>query len=119
MLQEARSLGLTASDDDLANHLAQSAGVSNRRPVSTKNAIYSFSKPIDLLPAQFEEEQREQLTIQRLYSVILDAVHVTDAEVRERYRIEQEKINLQLFKLPVSDFIAEVKTHRRRYQEIL
>ncbi len=43
----------------------------------TKIAIYRFFKPIDLLPAQFEEEQRDQMTIQRLYSIILDSVHVS------------------------------------------
>ncbi len=36
------------------------------------------------------------MTIQRLYSMILDAVHVTEAEVRDRYRFEQGKINLEL-----------------------
>ena len=73
---------------------------------SAKIAIYRCSRPIDFSPAQFEEDQRDQLTIQRLYSVILDAVHVTDAEVRERYRIEQEKINLNYLKLADRRFCA-------------
>jgi peptidyl-prolyl cis-trans isomerase D len=62
-----------------------------------------------LSPTQFEEEQREQLTIQRLYSILLDGVHVTEDEVRDRYRFEQEKIDLNFIRLPVSDFLAEAK----------
>ena len=61
------------------------------------------------MPAQFEEDQRDQLTMQRLYSIILDSVHVTEAEVRDRYRIDQEKINLNYIKLPISDLTSQVK----------
>ena len=107
LLQEARSLGLTASDDDLANHLAKMAEFQIGGRFS-KDRYLQILQANRLLPAQFEEDQRDQLTIQRLYSVILDAVHVTDAEVRERYRIEQEKINLNYVKLAVSDFATQV-----------
>ena len=107
-LQEARSLGLTATDDDVANHLAKTPEFQSAGRFS-KERYLQVLQANRLLPAQFEEDQREQLTIQRLYSVILDAVHVSDAEVRERYRIEQEKINLNYLKLAVSDFAPQVK----------
>lgn len=107
-LQEARGLGLAVSDDDLANHLAKAPEfqIGGRFNKERYLQVLAVNR---LLPAQFEEEQRDQLTIQRLYSVILDAVHVTDAEMRERYRIDQEKIDLNFIKLPISDFVSEVK----------
>src|SRR5512135_1236044 len=107
-LQEARGLGLAVSDDDLANHLAKAPEfqIGGRFNKERYLQVLAVNR---LLPAQFEEEQRDQLTIQRLYSVILDAVHVTDAEVRELYRIDQEKIDLNFIKLPISDFVSEVK----------
>ena len=108
VLQEARSLGLTASDDELANHLDKVPEFQIAGRFS-KDRYLQVLQANRLVPAQFEEEQRDQLTIQRLYGVILDAVHVTDAEARERYRIEQEKINLHYLKLPISDSAAEVK----------
>ncbi len=77
--------------------------------VSTKNATCSCCKPIVLQPAQFEEDQRNQITLQRLYSIIVDSVQVSDAEVRERYRLDQEKINLQFVKLSANDFVSQVK----------
>ncbi len=108
MLQEARLLGLTVSDDDLAEQLAQAPEfqVGGR---FNKDRYLQILQANGLTPAQFEEEQRNQLTIQRLYSVIADAVHVTDAEVRQRYRIDQEKIDLDYIKLPISDFMSQVK----------
>jgi len=108
VLQEARSLGLLATDDDIANQLAkvpefQVAGRFN------KERYLQILQANRLQPAQFEEDQRNQITLQRLYSIILDSVQVSDAEVRERYRLDQEKIDLQFFKLSVSDVISQVK----------
>ncbi len=108
VLQEARSLGLTVSDEEVANHIAkvpefQVAGRFN------KDQYLQVLRANRLLPGQVEEEQREQLTMERLYSVILDAVHISDAEVRERYRLDHEKINVNFIRLTAADFIAQVK----------
>ncbi|MGH7817069.1 MAG: SurA N-terminal domain-containing protein [Candidatus Binatia bacterium] len=108
VLQEARSLGLTASDDDVATQLAkvpefQAGGRFN------KERYLQILQANRLLPGEFEEDQRDQLTLNRLYSVILDSVQVNEAEVRERYRLDREKINLHYIKLAHSDFLSEVK----------
>ena len=47
--------------------------------------------------------------MERLYGVIVDSIHVTDAEVRERYRMDQEKINLNYIRVSVNDFTSQVK----------
>lgn len=107
-LQEARRLGLAAGDEELVQHVAQT-------PEFQVNGRFNKERYLQLLrlnkmsPAQFEQEQREQLTLRRLYSVILDSVRVTETEVRDRYRVEQEKINLQFVRLPLSRFASEVK----------
>lgn len=108
MLQEARNLGLTATDDDLAEQLATAPEFQVGGRFS-KDRYLQILQTNRLLPAQFEEEQRDQLTIQRLYSVLVDSVHVTEAEVRDRYTIDQEKINLSYVKLPISSFTSQVK----------
>jgi peptidyl-prolyl cis-trans isomerase D len=108
VLQEARRLGLSATDEELMNAIAQA-------PEFHVNGRFNKERYIQLLranrltPAQFEEDQRKQLTIQRLLGVLADAAHVTEAEVRERYRFEQEKINLQFIRFSVSDNLSEVK----------
>ncbi len=108
ILQEARSLGLTASDDEIAGQIAkapefQIAGRFN------KERYLQILQANRLLPGQFEEDQRDQLTLNRLYSVILDSVQVSEADVRERYRLDQEKLNVYFIKLGLGDFLAEVK----------
>jgi peptidyl-prolyl cis-trans isomerase D len=108
VLQEARSLGLLATDDDLVDHLGKAPEFQIAGRFS-KDHYLKILQANRLVPGQFEEEQRDQLTMQRLYSIILDSVQVTDAEVRDRYRLDQEKLNLYYIKLPVSDFVSQVK----------
>lgn len=108
VLQEARQLGLAANDEDLMTAIAQV-------PDFQVNGRFNKERYLQLLranrisPGQFEDEQREQLTIQRLTSMLLDAVHVTEAEVRDRYRYEQGKIDLYFIRLPLSNYLSEVK----------
>ena len=108
VLQEARHLGLAVNDDDLMMAIAQV-------PDFQVNGRFNKERYLQLLraarisPSQFEAEQREQLTIQRLNSILLDGVHVTEDEVRDRYRFEQEKINLHFIRLPISNYFAAAK----------
>jgi peptidyl-prolyl cis-trans isomerase D len=108
LLQEARALGLSVTDEELANFIAQIPDfqVAGRFNVERYRQLLRANR---LTPAQFEDEQREQLTIQRLYSVVLDSVHVTDAEVLDRYRFEQQKVNLYYIRVPISLVAAEVR----------
>lgn len=108
ILQEAKNLGLTIGDDTLADAVAkvpdfQLGGRFN------KERYVQILRANRLTPAQFEEEQREQLTIQRLFAILSDGVQVTDSEVRERYRLAQEKLNLQFVKLSLGEFLPQVK----------
>ncbi|HEX7227634.1 MAG TPA: SurA N-terminal domain-containing protein [Candidatus Binatia bacterium] len=116
VLQEARRLGLTATDEELMNAIAQI-------PEFHVNGRFNKERYLQLLranrltPAQFEEDQRKQLTIQRLLGVLADAAHVTEDEVRERYRFEQEKINLQFVRFSASDYLSEVKVTDEEIQK--
>jgi len=108
LLQEARDMGLTVTDDELASFLSlapefQVAGRFN------KERYIQLLRVNKLTPSDFEEQQRQELTIQRLYGLILDAVQVPEAEVRDRYRLEQEKINLAYVRLPLSEFVSAAK----------
>jgi len=108
VLQEARRLGLTASDEELA-------GVLERVPDFQVAGRFNKERYLQLLranrlaPESFEEEQRDQVSMQRLYGMLLDSVRVNDAELRDRYRSEREKLNVNFIKVPANDYIADVK----------
>lgn len=108
LLQEARRLGLVVSDEELSDSIA-------RVPVFQVNGHFSKTRYLQALrsnrmsPGQFETEQREQLAIQRLYAILQDSVQVTETELRDRYRHQQEKLNLYFIRFSAKDFLAEVE----------
>jgi peptidyl-prolyl cis-trans isomerase D len=104
-LQEARKLGITVTDEDLAATIAKA-------PEFQVGGSFNKAHYLQLLnanrisPAEFEDEQRENMIMQRLYELLLDSVRVSDAELEARYRFDQEKINLHFIRFPLSDFGA-------------
>jgi peptidyl-prolyl cis-trans isomerase D len=107
-LQEARKLGIVVTDEELALAIAKT-------PEFQVGGKFNKAHYLQLLaanritPAEFEDEQRERLILQRLYEVLTDAVRVGDAELQERFRFEHEKINLHFVRLPLSDFSSTAK----------
>ena len=108
LLQEARRLGLEVFDEELMDALA-------RVPDFQVNGRFSKDRYLQALrssrlaPAQFEVERREQLTIQKLYALIQDNVYVTEAELRERYSLEQERVNFYFIRLSANGFTPQVQ----------
>jgi peptidyl-prolyl cis-trans isomerase D len=107
-LQEARRLGIIITDDELAAAIA-------RAPEFQIGGNFNKERYLQLLsanrisPAEFEDQQRQQLALQRLYQMVFDSVWITEAQLKDRYRFTQEKINLQFLRLPLSDFTAKIK----------
>jgi len=125
LLQEARRLGLEVADEELMDSIA-------RFPVFQINGRFSQDLYLRILrskritPGRFETDQREELTIQRLFDIIRDSVYVTETEVQDRYRIENERVNLYFIRLSAEDFIqkakvteADIKEHYERNKEAL
>ncbi|MBI2360588.1 MAG: SurA N-terminal domain-containing protein, partial [Deltaproteobacteria bacterium] len=108
LLQEAERLGLVVGDEELRDEIA-------RVPVFTVDGRFSKSRYLQALrssrltPAAFEAEQREQLTMQRLYAVIRDSVQVAEAELRDRYRLRGEKLDLHFIRISADQFLSGVK----------
>jgi peptidyl-prolyl cis-trans isomerase D len=125
LMQEARRLGLEMTDEELMDSIARLPDFQvNGR--FNKNRYLQALRSRRLTPGQYEIERREQITIQKLYDIIQDTVHVTEAEVRDRYRLEQERINLYFIRLSASDFMPqaqvtaeEMKSYYERNREAL
>lgn len=108
LLHEARRLGLEVSEEELMEAIARTPEFQvNGR--FNKNRYLQALRMSRLTPAQFEAERREQLTIQRLYDIIQDNVQVTDAELRERYSLAQERVNFYFIRLSAGDFASQVQ----------
>lgn len=63
---------------------------------------------IKMTPEEFEEVQKKMLTAAKLEDLIIDAVKVSDQEVYDLYKFQNEKINIDYIKLSPNDFISKV-----------
>jgi peptidyl-prolyl cis-trans isomerase D len=57
---------------------------------------------------EFEEQVRRQLMTNRLRALVTDGVVVTDAEVEERFKLDNEQVELSFVKIEADDFEKDV-----------
>ncbi|PJC75751.1 MAG: peptidyl-prolyl cis-trans isomerase, partial [Syntrophobacterales bacterium CG_4_8_14_3_um_filter_49_14] len=57
-----------------------------------------------MTPEEFEERQKKLLTIAKVENLIFDAVQISDQEVYDLYRFQNEKININFLQFPPKDF---------------
>src|SRR5207244_2764809 len=62
----------------------------------------------NLTPAEFEDAERRDLLVKKLQELIAAGVHVTEAEVHDRYQTENEKVNLRFIKFDAPAFLSAV-----------
>ena len=108
LLQEARRLGLRMTDQEIADSIAENPAfhANGRFDVDRYTRVLRFQR---ITREQFEQERREELIIQKLFDIIRDSVHVLEAEVRERYRLEKEKINLNFIRFSKKEYISKTE----------
>ena len=116
LLQEARGLGLRASDEELMEAVASSPAFQIEGRFN-KRLYLRVLRSRRLTPTQFERERREELVIQKVQSLIRDSVRVSENELRERYRRENEKVNLTFIRLAAKDFMEEIQIGEEDLQD--
>ncbi len=115
LLQEARRLGLETSDEELRNEIGMMPEFQADGRFD-QNRYLQILRANRLAPAQFENERRAELTLRKLYGLIGDSVMVTENEVKDRYRFEQEKVNLSYVRLSAEPFLPQVQITEEEIQ---
>jgi peptidyl-prolyl cis-trans isomerase D len=108
LLQETRRLALDATEEELSEAIARMPEFQVDGRFS-KNRYLQIMRQSRIAPGQFEAERGEQIAIQKLYDLVQDALEVTEEEVREQYRVREERVNFSFIRLAPGDFVAQVK----------
>lgn len=116
LLQEARRLGLEVTDEELADAIAAVPAFQVKGKFDKERYLMVLRQQ-RLIPAQFEEEQKAELTVQKIFALIRDSVHVTEAEARDQYMMDAENLNLHFIRLPAGDFLPEAKVSETEIKE--
>ncbi len=108
LADDAKQLGIKVSQKELVEAIAAV-------PAFQDNGVFSKERYLQVLnyqritPEEFENMQRRQLLIERVRESIQGGVTITDADLAEEHRRQNEKINLAFVRLAPADFESKVK----------
>ncbi|MBI4250939.1 MAG: SurA N-terminal domain-containing protein [Candidatus Tectomicrobia bacterium] len=105
-LQEAGRLGIRVSDAEVALRI-QEVGAFQRGGRFDPLVYRQVLESNRLSPRQFEEAQRSDIATERLRRYIGMAASVSDAEVREAYRLLNERIKVRALSISPAGFEKE------------
>jgi peptidyl-prolyl cis-trans isomerase D len=125
--QEAQRLGLQVSDEELRESIAgiPAFQVDGR---FDKGQYLAVLRANGRTPADFEEAQRAQVLVDKLQELVVAGAHVSQAEVKERFRFDNERVVLSYVKLEAAGFLPQVtlsdedlkgyyEAHREEFRE--
>jgi peptidyl-prolyl cis-trans isomerase D len=103
---EAERLGVVVTDAELIDHIT-------RMPELQDDGRFNRDRLEAFLRAQrdrgeFESEIRRALVFEHLQALVVDGVGVTDGEVEERYRLDEERVTLAVVRLAAADLEKEI-----------
>lgn len=105
--QEAERIGLQTSETEVRDTIRALPNFQQDGQFS-KDFYLRVLRANNITPGEFEDSERRELLINKLQDLILAGVHVTEADALERYRFDNEKVNLRFIKLEATAFAPEV-----------
>ncbi|MDD5168179.1 MAG: SurA N-terminal domain-containing protein [Syntrophales bacterium] len=108
LMKKAQDLNISVSNDELKGIIA-SMQAFHRNGVFDERLYQLTLRQNHLTPDEFENMQRKTVLAAKLEDLLSDGVTVSDAEVFDFYKINNEKINLLYARLPISMFRKDVR----------
>ncbi len=109
MLREVSRYKIKVLDKDVVNYIRSHPIFARGGLFDERIYQYILKNNMALDPRTFEEIVREHLALQRLNEFLTKDIIVSDEEVLEDYRRENEKFKIAYVMFPSSDFLAKVK----------
>lgn len=108
MRQEADRLGLQVSDSEVRDSIAGMASFQQGGRFD-KDLYVRILRANNLTPADFEQAKREEILVNKLQDLLATGVHVSEADARLRFDLENEKVALKFVGLKGADLLAQAK----------
>ncbi len=107
LVQEARNVGLHVGEQELRESIStlpdfQIDGRFN------KTRYMEVLRLNGLKPGDFEDNQRRQVLTEKLLDLVRSGVHISDAELRERFDFENTRVSLNFIRIAAADFLADL-----------
>jgi peptidyl-prolyl cis-trans isomerase D len=109
VLRKAKEMNVEVTDEDVKAMILAYKGFQQNDAFNQR--IYEQTLRMNkMTPDEFEEIQRKTLIMLRVEDLIRDTVKVSDQEVNEIYRMQNEKIDLDFIQISPKAVIGGIKT---------
>jgi peptidyl-prolyl cis-trans isomerase D len=105
--QEAARLGLAVDESELRDAIAAAPDF-QRDGRFDKDLYVLVLQQNGYKPSDFEEMQRRRLLAGKVRELVRSGVHVTDQEVQDRFRFDNERIDLRFVRVPAAPLMSAV-----------
>lgn len=116
MLQEADRLGITAGADETRKAIAQTPAF-QREGIFDKELYLRQLSANRMNPSEFEKAVRINTIISKLMDSVRNTAKLSDRELLDLYRLENEKVNLSFITLNPLDFDDRVETAAQEIED--
>ncbi len=103
LLSEAKKQNIRVSDKELIDHI-QKIPAFQRDNKFDRNVYMNFLRFRRLSPKEFENAQRNNLTIEKLENLVKEQAKVSSVEITEAYQREENKVKLDYISIPETHF---------------
>jgi peptidyl-prolyl cis-trans isomerase D len=109
MLREAAKRNILVTDEEVSDSITSQPNfqVGDRFDFSTYRYILSQNR---LTPENYEERTRNDLQLQKYQRNIMAGLVVGRAEIEHRYRVENERVEIEAFEMDARKFHQQVKS---------
>jgi peptidyl-prolyl cis-trans isomerase D len=110
LLRMAQQYGVVVTEQELYDHIAGLAPFQEQGRFSpTRYQAMLRSQVPPIAPHQFEAEQQQDLLLQKVVTLLTEGIQVTDAEVEQTYRRDNEQVAVRYVMLTTPQFEAQVE----------
>src|SRR5687768_6662896 len=108
LAKRARERGLAVDDQMLRERLIDNPNFQENGAFS-RDMYERFLNQMQVSDARFEQSERERI-LSGVYLNLVQAMHVSDKELKDQFKREQTKVNVEFIQIPKSGFADQVGT---------
>jgi len=109
LAQRAREMGLAVDDETLAEDLMQRPYFADESGNFSKEQYERVLSSLGLSSQDFEESERNRILAEKLQAAI-QGVDVSEAELKQAYRLQNTKRDIEYVEVPKTAFEADIGT---------
>jgi peptidyl-prolyl cis-trans isomerase D len=110
MRQEAERLGLAATDSEVRDSISSTPAFQIGGAFNRDAYVETLRRSgAGLTPSKYEESVRREILVNKLRDLITAGVRVSEADVRQRFEFDNEKVNLNFVRIDAKQFAEGVE----------